>query len=446
VAEYFHPILYYSVNLDSATAGAGPVVMLFVYMAVSVVVAAIAWLLYRSFKAECAGDSITRRAVEYIFACVVAVAGLFIGGELLGDSSIFNIYGSSGYGTMDYVDKNYIIGAFIGAVVAFIIATMIIRKSVRVFDLRLLRRFAAFAVAVAVFFVCIMTNVTGFETRVPAAADVSVGACSPSWGMYAMPPYEHGDYRFERSYIPIKGEDDIKMLEEFHRSILDEKAYLSARGDYDTSYDDGLGKGITISNVFITYAKKGGIGESRMYMLSSEFLSGSDAFARLLSSDSIKDYMSIKNLFGYDALDIPVVSYAGEYFGGETVSLDTEVREKLTGDSLKELAACLDEDYMAMSADDMLHPGAELFTLFMSSKRAEGMLYESGADATSGKGEPIYKSIKRDRWDDVEYTVPYTVTEKSVKTIAWLKNAGVYDSLVKSAEELKSKLDEAYIR
>jgi hypothetical protein len=437
VFEYFHPLVYFlSEDLSSSGASAAPKVMLLVYTAISALIAAIAWLLYRSFKVERAGDSITYRAVEYIFACVVAVAGLFIGGELLGNSGSYSFYGSSGHGGMDYVDKSYIVGAFIGAAVAFVIATMILRKSARVFDLRLLRRFAAFAVAVAVFFVCIMTNITGFETRVPAASDVSVGAFSTFYGSYVMPPYKYGGYRFDRSFIPIKGEGDLKTLEEFHRSILDEMAYPSSADDDDLNYDEEWFETIS-GDFYITYETKRGMAESRRYTLSSDFLSGSDALARLLASDSMKDYMSIRNLLGYDALGTPEVAASLGSGFGETASLDTDVREKLTGDSLKELAACLDEDYMAMSADDMMHPGAELFTLLLSSKRPEGMQYESGAAATSGKGEPIRESIKEDLGE--VYSLPYTVTEKNVKAIAWMKNAGIYDSLMKSAEELRKK-------
>ncbi|MDR1292005.1 MAG: hypothetical protein LBJ91_01210 [Clostridiales Family XIII bacterium] len=437
VIKYLHPFMYYLVDMDSAAASVvGQVAMMFVYIAVSALIVAIAWRLYRSFKAERAGDSITYRAVEYIFVCVVAIAGLFLGGELLGDSGIYDVVSlRAGYGSMDYVDTNYIIGAFIGAGVAFVIATMILRKSARVFDIRLLRRFGAFAVATAVFFVCVMTNITGFETRVPAASGISAGAFSSYGDLNAMPPYKRGTGLFHTVFIPIKGEDGLRALEEFHHRILDERAYVRDAGgvvyDYDGSY-------LSIGDVYITYALKGGMSESRKYTLSSDFISGSDAFARLIASDSVKEYMSIGNMLGYDALDTPELYYLWPDGNSQVVSLDTEVREMLTGDALKEFAACLDEDYRAMGAEDMLHPGAELFTLHLSSKRAEGVMYESADAAMSGKGEPIHQFMKRYNYEET-YSLDYTVTEKSVKAIAWLKDAGVYDSLIRSMEELKNK-------
>jgi ABC-2 type transport system permease protein len=447
ILQYFHPLLYYAdADLSSAGASVVPGVMLLVYAAVSALIAAIAWLLYRSFKTERAGDSITYRAVEYIFACVVAVAGLFLGGELLGNTGIYSlsrIPGSSGYGGIDYVDTGYITGAFIGAAVAFTVATMIIRKSVRVFDVRLLRRFAAFAVAAAVFFVCIMTNITGFETRVPAVSGVSTGAFATGWSLSAMPPYKQGtDSINGMTFIPIEGEKDIRTLEEFHRSIIDEQTYLSAVDEYGrpSSYD---GSYFLSGEMYITYALKNGTSESREYMLPNDFISGSEAFARLISCDSVKKYRTIKNLLGYDALDTPELYCFWPDGGSEAVSLDTDVRQKLTGDALKELAACLDEDYLAMSADDMMNPGAELFTLQLPSKRAEGTLYESVAAAASGNGEPIYKLMKEYNID--AYPINYTVTEKSVKTVAWLKDAGVYDSLMRSTEELKEKYERDHI-
>jgi hypothetical protein len=449
VITYLHPVVYYMVGWAATVpvSSIGPGAMIAVYAAVSALFVAVSWLLYRSFKAERAGDSILYRAVEYIFACVVATVGLFIGGELLGRSGIFGsgyiIRGDlyPGYGSMDYVDGNYIIGAFIGAAVAFVVATMILRKSPRVFDLRMLRRFGAFAVAAAVLFVCVMTNITGFETRVPAASNVSVGAVSTSGLANVLPPYKQGlDYFSGTSYIPIKGEGDIKALEEFHRGVLKDKAYMTVTDEYGNYVADVDADYVGETDISFAYALKGGGSESRRYMLTNDYMAGSNAFARLMSCDSVKGYMSIKNLLGYDALNVPEIFYmdmdnnAGVSMGADP---DTAVREKLTGDALKELAACLDEDYRAMGANDMMHPGAELFTLYMSSKRAEGVLYESAAAATSGKGEAIRDLLKRHEWE--EYSVYYTVTEKSEKTIAWLKEAGIYDSIIKSVKELENQ-------
>jgi hypothetical protein len=245
-------------------------------------------------------------------------------------------------------------------------------------------------------------------------------------------------------FIPVRGEDGVSALAEFHRKLLADKAYISYTY-MDANVIDGEGNldGVSAEDMSLTYALKRGQGESRTYLLPDEYMRGSREYARLLSSNSVKEYMSIENLLGYDRLNTPLLCFSVEdLYGGytsEMVDPDTDVREKLTGDTLKELAARLDEDYMAMSADDMMNQGDELFTLHMSSSRAEGMVYEGGAAAVRDDGvnaKSIRSLVKR---DDVDFGLNYTVTEKSVKTIAWLKQEGIYDSLMRSAEEQQQR-------
>jgi hypothetical protein len=107
---------------------------------------------------------------------------------------------------------------------------------------------------------------------------------------------------------------------------------------------------------------------------------------------------------------------------------------------MKELAACLDYDCRAMGADDMMNPGKEIFTLWLSSSRAEGTYHGSLREAIAGKGQKMSK-VKSASGDP---GIAYTVTEKSARTIAWLKEKGIYDSLVKSAEELKRAYDKKH--
>jgi hypothetical protein len=321
-------------------------------------------------------------------------------------------------------------------VVSFLIATMIIRKSARVFDLAALRRFGIFAAAAAVFFVCAMTNITGFETRVPDAGDVK--AATFYVGNYLEPPYRYGvlsidsGYYIGGVYVPVQGEDDVETLIAFQRKALEDRAYIRDPG----VEEDGVAYPVGGSNqpFSIGYGLKGGGEVLRSYVFSGKYLLGSGEYARLLSSDSVKDYLSIENLLGYDALNVPKLHY-GSTYNIMDVDPDTEIRSKLSGGAMKELAACLDEDYRAMGANDMMNPGKEIFTLWLSSSKPGGTMYESIRAALSGKGMSLYSWTKKEELGDSGLS--YTVTEKSSRTIAWLKEKGVYDSLVKSAEELK---------
>jgi hypothetical protein len=327
-----------------------------------------------------------------------------------------------------------------GAVVAFIVALMIVRKSARVFNFAALRRFGVIAVSATIFMVCSLTNITGIETRVPEATETKSGALLIENNL--LPPYKGGYHEdIYEIYIPISGENDMQALADFHRNALDKKAYMNdAFTDKVDNY--GIDESIDWTNqtVQLAYGLKNGSKEFRSYMLSSKYLTGSEVYAKLMSSASIKDYLSIKNLIGYENFDIPDIYYRGDS-GEEEVAPDTDVRSKLTDSALAEFAECLDADYMAMSASDMMNPGKELFTLRIWSKRPAGSYYDSYDSALSGKAVSIYEQIKD---MDGSFGMTYTVTEKSVKTIAWLKEKGIYDSIVNSAENLKAGYDETY--
>jgi hypothetical protein len=446
--SYLHPFAYFdtyhgnssgyllgSILGGNFTEYAGPLLSVIlgiaIYLIISIALFVISYLLYRAFKAERAGESITFRPVEYIFIYVATLGGMFLGESMLGSFDIAK-WGMQAVDPMTYVSPYDILGAVMGAVVAFIVALMIVKKSARVFNFAALRRFGVFAVAAVIFMVCTLTNITGIETRVPEAAEAKSGALHISSNL--LPPYKsrfnEGIYEI---YIPILGETDLQTLADLHRNALDEKAYIID----EASTVDGASLG---QSVHLAYGLKNGSKEFRSYELSSKYLAESELYAKLMSSESVKGYLSVKNLIGYENFHIPDIYYGGDD-GEEQVAPDTDVRSKLTDSALAEFAECLDADYMAMSASDMMNPGEELFTLRIWSYRPAGSYYDDYDSALSGKGGSIYKQIK-DRFGS--FGMKYTVTEKNVKTIAWMKEKGIYDSMVKSAENLKARYERTY--
>jgi hypothetical protein len=441
---YFHPFLYFMSDADiilldgmegaarspaahSPTAHS-PAAQI-IYLLAALGVAACAWLVFRRLKAERAGQSITARPAEYVFTFVATAAGLMAGSLILGSFDGMYTVDRTGYDMMHYVNPYYVVGAFVGALVAFIVVTMILRGSARVFDLVTLRRFAVAVAAVLVFMLCTMTNITGYETRVPKADNVTAAAFSMNY--FTSPPYKYnllGDSAFyddgsnytmyAGAYIPIVGRDDAGVLAAFHRKALEDKAYIE--GD-DMSIPVGVG-----------YRLRVGPDEERSYMIRSDYLRESNEFARLISSRSVKDYLSIENIIGYGNIKSLDVACADGYSIVDTATPDTDTRRKLTADALGELAVCLDEDYRAMSANDMMDPGGELFTLKLAADRTNDMLYSSVNEAMSGRGRKLASF-----GTGMDVNLYYTVTDKNVRAIEWMKDAGVYDSLLASAEEMR---------
>jgi hypothetical protein len=371
---------------------------------------------------------------------------MFIGGLMfslvspiggLGNATSSGAPFPQGIDPMNYVNPFYVVGAVIGAIVAFILATMLVKKSVRVFNISSLRRFGIFAVAVAIFFVCTMTNITGAETRVPAPAEVQTAALSIH--AFTVPPYKYSVLDWTTDNIPIRGESDIAALCELHRNALKENAYTIDNSGLSIMAEDGNVEIDTETG--ISYALKNGGRELRSYMLPSKYLTGSEAYARLLASDSVKKQMNIGRLIGYGNLDLPELSHQN---GSSTADLDTDIREKFGYGDVADLAALLDEDFEAMDAEDMLNPGKELFTLRLSSsnlkEKTEGLVYGSVSAALSGNGKILSKYIEDNEYEDPSiFTLYYTVTDKNVKAIEWLKSKGIYDSIMKSAAEMESR-------
>jgi hypothetical protein len=461
--SYFHPALYFlgstDVNTVTGVQTAFQPAAIAVYLIAAAVISAFACLAFLRVKAERAGRSVTARPAEYIFVFVVAALGMLFGGNIFGSMDPYNpvimdpdnpaaseyYYYTPNVDPMTYVNPYYIAGAFIGAAVAFIVATMILRRSARVFDLSALRRFGVFAAFAAALMLCTMTNITGFETRVPGSGDASHGAL----GIDALlaPPYKYnilGDNVylsskdnitiFSQPYIPIEGESDTETLAAFHRKALDDKAYI-----IHTNSD---GDEPEVKHVEMGYRLRAGAGEMRSYRFSADYLQSSNEYARLISSESVKSYLSIENLLGYDDLNTPDIAYSYDGYTMMDATPDTDARAKLTGDALAELAKCLDEDYRAMSANDMMDPGKELFTLKLSSSRPTGKTYATMRDALysdgNGKGNSNSLALAAKK-NALSFNLYYTVTEKSVKTVAWLKDAGLYDSFVNSAGELERR-------
>jgi hypothetical protein len=432
--SYLHPMAYFQANrMEVASYPLAP--GLAAYLLIALGALALAYFLYRAFRSERSGESITSRPVEYIFVFIAAFVGMFIGEIVLGFDG-FDVYPERD--PMTYVSPYAILGAVLGAVIAFVVAMMIVRRSARVFTLAALRRFGIFAVAAAVLMVCTLTNITGMETRVPNAAEVKTGAVSIDWAMLA--PYKGGlNEGFGLSYyIPVSGDSDLAALAQLHREALKDKAYILDLPSWDSDYESSR-------YVKFAYGLKNGSRESRSYELAAKYLQNSNTYARLMSSKSVKEYFAIKNLLGYESLDMPYIGYRTFLYEdyADYVTPDTDVRDKLTPEALKELAACLDEDYMAMSANDMKDAGEDLFILKMVSTRPAGTYYQYADYALSGEGESL-RSYRKNS-EITEFGIPYHVTQKSAKTIAWLKEKGIYDSIVKSAAEIKKEAERAKV-
>ena len=140
-----------------------------VYAIVAVVLVACAVLLYRCRHLESAGDVVSVKVMRPVFKYgVAACAGLFFG------MLMYEMFGLTQIGLM--------IAVVLWGIVGYFVAQMLLDKTVRVF--KKWKGAAAVTAAFLVLFAVIGFDLTGYETRVPAAGEVSsVGVV----GLYSYP-------------------------------------------------------------------------------------------------------------------------------------------------------------------------------------------------------------------------------------------------------------------
>ena len=184
-----------------------------VYAGAALVLTAAAFLLYRVRRLETAGDVVTVAPMKPVFKYSVSFcAGLFFGwltALILGE-----------YNTLAWV-----VASVVWAVVGCFAAQMILDKSFRVF-----KKWKGPAVMGLVFcalFAVICFDLTGFETRIPAAADVesvTVIDLNSSWDTGIDPAFETDD--------PARIEDLIIL----HRAAVDQRDGWEPIGNGDAGY------------------------------------------------------------------------------------------------------------------------------------------------------------------------------------------------------------------
>lgn len=150
-----------------------------VYAAAALALAAASFLLYRSRRLETAGDVVSVRPMRPVFQYGVAFcAGLVFG---IGTSAIL------GGG-----EPTLMVSILVWAVVGYFAARMLLEKSFRV--LRFWKGAAASAGAFVLLFLVVGFDLTGFETRVPAADQVDYVEFDGHRLIYL---HDSGDHFFE---------------------------------------------------------------------------------------------------------------------------------------------------------------------------------------------------------------------------------------------------------
>ncbi len=342
-----------------------------VYLVIAVVILVLSYMLYLRRKVENATEPLA-----YGFM-VPVTAGLltFFFGTLMG-------YLISA--------DHFIIGLAIGTVIMFIFSRMFVLKTNRIFNIKSLRSFIAYAVILAVFVSLLNFDVFGYEDKVPDSGSVKsvstdILPYSAQGDAYDIDSEESGQA------MVFKDKENIERITKIHKDLI---ASPDSGSDLLLDFED-------YDNTYLEYTLDNGKTVRRLYDFDRTSQIDNDDLAALYESDEYKDNTSVYNsrdLQGDDPYKKISVSVSSD-FGGETVSISGEKDRK---------------DFIAMMEKD---------------RRARTYRQEVGKSGLTSLG-----TISIIGKGDYEYSL----LRSDSNTIGWLKEHGYYDAFDSSKLEIRS--------
>lgn len=254
-----------------------------VYIAVFVLFTVLAYLLYKRRPVERTGESILFRWMRTFLIITVTFGGMTIVGFLF-------FYTSNGE-TMG-LSFELVIGLVIGFIVSFVIMSLMLFRTVKIFNRRNMMTALITAVICVVFIGCMQLDVTGYSSRIPERNNVVTAAAT----VYPSMMDSDSDSRFDASYFKGYSTEyttDQMMVFKESKNIDDvyalQKIIVSTKSENMTSDSD-----ITFE---MSYSLKNGKTMSRAYKVSEDtYKSMKPYMTSLYESAEFKDFFSLSNL------------------------------------------------------------------------------------------------------------------------------------------------------
>ncbi len=158
---------------------------------------------YQKRQSEMAGNAIAFAILRPIFKYGVAFCTMLLLGS----------YFYLAQGSLSWTYFGYFIGSLIG----FLLAEILIKKSISIFNLKLLRQYACLVIAVVLLISCVNSDVIGYEKRIPDLAEVNTAYFDNSF--YTLSRAK--DDSSEDMTCMFIEDDNIAKIYELHKSIID---------------------------------------------------------------------------------------------------------------------------------------------------------------------------------------------------------------------------------
>ncbi|HAN10269.1 MAG TPA: hypothetical protein DCP90_06630 [Clostridiales bacterium] len=269
-----------------------------IYILVAIVITIISYFIYKARKVEKTGDIVVFRKLNPILKYGITFCFMIAIGMI-----VYAIFNES----MTHMIVAYAVTSF----VAYFLAEMLIRKSVRVLDSY--KGYLVYVIVMLIIFAGIKMDITGFENRVPNIGDIS----KVSYTLIS-------DYS---NNVELTTQENKEAVLEIHNIILSEKAHskMYSRGGSKNYFD-------------IEYVLKNGRKMSRQYTLeySSETQKEIETIEKVIfASEEYKKQ-------AYEVFDKENINWIGITLYGEEIAHISKKEE------IKELIDLMRKDTLLM--------------------------------------------------------------------------------------------------
>ena len=381
------------------------------YLLVCFLVIAAALFLYRKRALEKCGSSLVFRFMETFVSFLITFFALSLFGyyfATLGDGLLYRYAG--------YVS---------GAVIGFLLSQMLVKKTAHIFNRNSLKRFSLYSCIFAVFFCCLIFDVTGYEKRIPAAENIASVELTPDFLDIDRGSYVEDEGYFRVSPNQFAEKENVQTLLHFHEQLLADRAsYENAGSDPDVN--------LAMSNVTFFYQLENGHTMVREYFVPRVLLRDYEFLAPLYESEEFRKTPYIASIPAEHMNSVIFIQNNASFYSDERPGT-TKITET---EDMSSLIAALTADMTSRTFDSMIREQIPIGTLevsFMASKQTvfseNGSLVSAGtippeaaasADTVNAAAAPVSQQSR---------TLSFTILPDYVHTLAWFSEHG-YESKI----------------
>ncbi|MEK4258211.1 hypothetical protein [Paenibacillus sp. FSL L8-0499] len=185
---------------------------LWIYGVLALLFIGLSYLLYRKRNTEKAGQAIAFGYFNPLFKAGVMLCAMLIAGNY--------------FAQMKQQQMGWVIGGYaIGAIIGYVAAEMIVRKTWQIMTRKMVAEFAVYAVMIGLLLYIPVSSVTGYEARVPSGDKVSSVYMGTNYQMYT---------RIDDLYTtPFMGQDPFSSDEDYIEAVRKlHQAVVAVRPDH----------------------------------------------------------------------------------------------------------------------------------------------------------------------------------------------------------------------